>query len=223
MLVYIVELVRPGARLRGLRAAEARDAEALLDLLESSLTDAALGLSLFNQALAAVLDSAIAPRASMEDWKRDARFRAALRARLLPHVPPDLSSEARWAAVRQIDERVEIEVKRQRWSAGQLPRSYTHRLPLLHAKSFLYALDTVLKALAQLAHIEGVPARVETELANYRSAFPSLKDVRDSAHHVEDRVHGKARNKKLVLKPVQNAAISAPTGGALIVDMLNGN
>ena len=47
--------------------------------------------------------------------------------------------------------------------------------------------------------------------------FPDLKDVRDSFHHLEDRLRGMDRNKKpLQLKPIEWNGISAPNGGLVL-------
>jgi hypothetical protein len=75
------------------------------------------------------------------------------------------------------------------------PVSYHHRLPFLHAKSCVYALDTIDKSLVLLCKLKATPMAVHEALAEFRNAFPGLNGVRNSAHHVEDRVQGKAWKK----------------------------
>jgi len=104
-----------------------------------------------------------------------------------------------------------------------MPESYASRIPFVHAKSCLYALDTLQKALAHLCRTASVPHDVLEARDDFEAAFPSLTHVRDSAHHVEDRVRGKARDKQIQLKPVVNEAVRAPDGGVLIVQSLINN
>lgn len=55
-------------------------------------------------------------------------------------------------------------------------------------------------------------------------ALPTLTGVRDTSHHLEDRVRARdRRGKDLVLKPVTNTLINAPQGGVLLLGNLNGN
>src|SRR5439155_8339019 len=59
---------------------------------------------------------------------------------------------------------------------------------------------------------------------SFSQSFPTLREVRNSAQHVEDRIRGLGRGRQpLNLKPVQNQMVNAPAGGVLIVDSLNGN
>jgi hypothetical protein len=105
------------------------------------------------------------------------------------------------------------------------PQRVRAQRAILVARAFLYALDAFDKLLGVLAREAGVPA----ELANWHSkvedAFPSLRGVRNTAQHLEDRARGLGAGKNpkpLDLKPVQNGFIHAP-GGALILNSLNGS
>ena len=138
-------------------------------------------------------------------------------------MTPDLAPEDRFKALDDVRDRASIEAKRQKWREGRTPDSYEHRLPFIHAKSCLYALDTLQKSLEVLAALSSAPAEVEAALAEFETAVPSLKHVRDSSHHAEDRVQGKKRKERIDLQPVTNSAIHAPGRGVLIVDMLNNN
>ena len=145
-----------------------------------------------------------------------------IRERLESQLPPDLTAADRFAAERDLHEAARIQAKRERWGAGEWPESYKHRLPFLSAKCFVYALDTLGKALAQLVDIPGAPD-LNRMLAAWNQDLPDLVHVRDSAHHAEDRVRGKRHNKSIELKPIQNEMIDAPGGGVLIVDALVGS
>ena len=73
--------------------------------------------------------------------------------------------------------------------------------PFLHARSFLFAFDNLLKLMETLSKMLGVSPKIATIVANFEQAFPTLRETRDSAHHMEDRILGKARKKAIVVEP----------------------
>lgn len=101
------------------------------------------------------------------------------------------------------------------WADGRLPEQLMDRAQFIHAKSFIYAADTIGKLLSVLGRHPKVPAAIENASARFYDSLPTLKGLRDSAHHIEDRVRGKHRDKDLELKPVEEGG-----GAALIIDML---
>jgi len=104
------------------------------------------------------------------------------------------------------------------------PRGYAFRLPFIHAHTVLYALDGVEKALHVLARVQGLPGAVAGASGSFKSQLPTVRAVRDSSHHLEDRARGLDRDgKPLSLKPVTTMGISAPNGGMLGTDNLHGN
>lgn len=109
-------------------------------------------------------------------------------------------------------------------SSGSVPASYSHRLPFIHAKSCVFALDSIAKTIRQLSRQDAAPADVAASYDELVKFLPALQDVRDSAHHPEDRIRGVQRsNMPLVLKAVDNRFMKAPAGVAVIVDALVGN
>ena len=110
-------------------------------------------------------------------------------------------------------------MKRQLWAAGAWPQQYLFKLAFMHAKSFVYALDQIAKALGRLAE-EPLPPAIASVInqqeADWAAALPDLKGVRDSSHHAEDRLRGKGRSgADLQLQPINNALISAPNGALM--------
>ncbi|UQU63981.1 hypothetical protein COUCH_34225 [Couchioplanes caeruleus] len=99
---------------------------------------------------------------------------------------------------------------------------YMQRLPMMHAKSFLFALDTVANCIRVLAEKSDATHKVQAVMQDWVATFPTVKGLRDTAHHMEDRARGLGRKDPLVLQPVNSQGINAP-GGALILDHLNGN
>ena len=111
-------------------------------------------------------------------------------------------------------------------AVGRLPTEHHAKIPFLHARSFLYALDSFDRHLEVLSKENGVPDSLALLHARVAIEFPDLRGVRNTAHHKEDRGRGlgSGRNPQpMTLAPVENGAVSAPAGGVLMLDMLNGS
>jgi hypothetical protein len=77
--------------------------------------------------------------------------------------------------------------------------------------------------LTKLAEFKGAPLAAKSATDQFYAQFPTLKDMRDTVQHVEDRGLGLGKNgKPLDLKPVDNGMIKAPRG-AIGINNLNGN
>jgi hypothetical protein len=118
--------------------------------------------------------------------------------------------------------RASCDVARVKWEAGELPQSLQLRLPALHAHSFIRSLAQAGRALSALSDLDLGPASAEVSQAygDLDAAIPSLKDVRDSIEHAEDRMRGQSRGCKLSLAPIVQGPIHAPDGGVLVGDLL---
>lgn len=99
---------------------------------------------------------------------------------------------------------------RRRWERGELARSVRNHLPFMYAKAFLFALDSIVKALRILA-ASPVPSAAAEALQELESAVPDITLVRNTAQHHEDRVRGLAPGgKPLDTKPIDNRMIKSP-------------
>jgi hypothetical protein len=162
----------------------------------------------------------VQPRAAIgrEQWQADADLRRAIETDIRKEFGLD-EFGGPWEQVR---EEVERRIMRRRCEAGEMPSSYSFRLPFLHAHSFLYAVDGFGKALSKLAREIDVPSAVNDVLVDFQAAFPGTTDVRDSAQHLDDRSRGLGRKEKpLKLKPLVNEFINAPGGGVLMLGNLS--
>jgi hypothetical protein len=222
--VVLFELTWPGTWLDDLPDRVAFEVEKMLGLLESALADAALSLGLFEAEQAA--DDARHAR-HREEWEHKRAAEAALVVHFEGQLAPDLPPEERWRLGEQVRERAHVAAKRSRWQSGRLPDAYAHRLPFLYAKSCLYALDTIAKALRTLARMPGLPAGVGQARDAFGARFPTLVAVRDSAHHPEDRIRGvrgrAGKETSIETQPILGDAIHAPGGGVIVLDMLDNN
>ena len=212
--MYIVELNYPGINLDYPDAddqwTEARERQ--LGDFESPLVEAALALIWFEQSVPArrAAPSTEDRAAELQRW-RD----------LQKKIAAELGVNARHD---QILLRVEIELKRERWQRGVLPKAYKWRVPFVHAKTFLYALDRIDKLLDVLANTPQVPGAVATALERFRVSVPDLRGVRNSVAHYEDRSRGLDRDEKpLDLKPTSLPLARAFLGKCLALENLCGN
>jgi hypothetical protein len=217
--MQVAELTYPGVWIDLPNQQHAHALYSLLLVIEQTLTEASVSLNLFE---AASGQSTVSP--TREEWARNAERRRELvakyeRDQVTGHTGfPDSSHYA------EIQYQADVEAKREDWLAGRPPRSYQHALPFLHAKAFLSAVDSVGKLFGALSVVDGSPAGVAVLRESFNESFPTLREVRNSAQHVEDRIRGLGRGgQPLKLKPAQNPMVSAPAGGVLIVDSLNGN
>jgi hypothetical protein len=166
------------------------------------------------------------PRRSGKDqWEADRAREAAISSNYEQRLPTGLSDIARWQALDSLREQIRVEAKRLKWASGEMPETHG-RLQLLHAKSFVYALDNLERTIASLANVNDAPPELAKHREKLIATIPGLRQVRNSAHHVEDRARGKHRvrghEKDIILRPMSNRLIHAP-GGAFVVDALIGN
>jgi hypothetical protein len=201
----------PGHHLVGLPLEQRARVDNLLYTSRNHLADATVGLELYTRA---------ASQAPARWDSPDERAWEARRHTLERLVPPNVPiwERAVDAAWQVITERAEL---------GEMPRDYAFRLPFIYAHTVAYALDGVEKTLGVLAQEQpALPPEVAQAHADLLIRLPAVKPVRDSAHHLEDRVRGlkgMGPNKKPIqLQPIANGLINAPQGALLIDNLLNG-
>ena len=184
-----------------------------LHLIESAFSEASMALILFEQS---AMCTAASERAELEgDFDRSAELSREVDASRGLSFDP-----AEWEERRN---EVERTLLHENWSRGRVPRQLMHYGPFIHAKAFLYAADQIGKVLSRLAERGDAPDHASRVRDTYYAAFPTLKEVRNSVQHMEDRGRGLGKSgKPLALKPIENALINAPEG-ALALNNLNGN
>ncbi len=209
-----------GTWLEGLGEDVQHEAEGLCHVLTSAITDAALSLLMFEAAACRSREGL-----DRQTWEQEREAERAREEELAAQEPPP-SDPAEYAAWRmKLYEQAKRDVVRAKFAAGQLPREYRHRLPFLHARTFLTSLAQINRALIALAELDigGSQQKIDAARVSFEAAIPGLKNVRDSIEHAEDRMRGMNRKRqKMTLAPITNSAIHAPGGGVLVGDMLNG-
>ena len=213
--VYIFELVIPGTWLDYEDQGWSGKVGGLLDNLQSQFFEANLALNLFSNSHQAQ----DFPFPDREKWEQDAQLRRQIQL-TVEQERSRIDAIGDWEEIRH---ETEIRFKRAQWEKGAIPREFQQKTPLLYARCFLYALDGFDKFLRVLAEIENAPSELAMSRQRMASLFPSLRGVRDSAQHLEDRARALGRDRKpLALKPVDNEMVKAP-GGVLILNSLNGS
>lgn len=210
---YIVEFVYPGTWIDHADRAWVSSIEVHLYSLVSTIADAALALSMFEAGSGRRASRPGFARQERERQRRD-EIESALRAEL----DPGGAKRERLEEIRRI---AEVEAKHEKWAAGVLPDSYEHRMPFLHARAFLFALDRLDRCLDALANSAQVPKAVAEAHNRLGKAIPHLRGVRNSVTHFEDRSRGlDQKGRRIALQPIENRMICAPSG-ALILEALN--
>ncbi len=192
--MYIIELNYPGTRLKFEDDESKREIESLLHSLEGIVTEAAISLSMFESCRLELPD----PRA---EWERDTELRR--------HFDEELRQEAGDLFNQEFDKyRIisEKKLRQRKAELGILPRSYIHKIPFIHAHTFVYAVDSFGKFLEELAAYEGVPDGIQNCLDEFNRLLPSVRKIRNSALHIEDRSrgYGSWKEKKLGKKMETN-------------------
>tara|TARA_R110002167_G_C12469549_1_gene633507 strand:- start:100 stop:732 length:633 start_codon:yes stop_codon:yes gene_type:complete len=157
---------------------------------------------------------------SKEQWEAESNRRSEIQREVEKKYDNTHDHEI-WDEIRL---ETEIIFKREQWQLGKLPREFQHNQAFMHARAFLYALDSFDKFLNVLKKQTNVPSALEEMYTRFGIAFPHLRGVRNSSQHMEDRSRGlgAGRNPKpLELKPIDNGLIKSE-GGALVLNSLNG-
>lgn len=218
----IYELRYPGIRPSVLETRTASDLMSLLFLMENGVAEAAVSLHFFE---AAIQSAASGRRSHSErDWQAESTKRQAVEARLMAQIPVGLPAEERWHAQQTVSDEASQEVRREAWREGEWPDSYQHAVPFLYAKSFLYAVDSVAQALALLTREPWANDTIQTVAAEWETAFPTIRKVRNTSQHQEERILRRGPGGKAIrTQAIDNPMIKAPEGAVTILNNLNGN
>lgn len=175
--MYFIEINYPGTWLKFSDAENISDVKSLLDGLEKSATEAAISLSMFESSRGQIEDFNVT-------WQRDAELKRAIGKELQKTLGEYYYDDKDYYLI------VKREMIKRKVALGILPRSYISRIPFIHAHTFLYAIDSFGKFLEQLATYENVPTEVKNCVNDFNRLFPTVKKIRNSALHIEDRSRG---------------------------------
>lgn len=218
MIVYPV--ICPGTWLQFGNDEFDRGVDLLLLNLETQFIDATLALNLFidARAKASSLDTY---SGSHEEWEANKERERRITEEILPGLLEENGIQDAMFLPYHMHDKIRIRVafikSQEDWANGVLPRRLEKRALSLHARSFLYALDTFYKTLKKLSKLVG-PYGIDLskQLADFDQAFPGLIDIRDSAHHTEDRILGVNKAGKSIFES-QSPGNPLPEQGGTVV------
>lgn len=211
--MHILEIHTPGTELKITNFSSQRakwTMEDMLSSLKQCFFDATLALNLFEQSRL-VSD----PDPTLEQFQKKLDRLSELEKNL--EVEHDRLSTSPFRA------KAESMLKREQWNMGHLPEELERRIPFLHAKSFISAIDGFDRLLSVITESEGAPPLTEIYL-KLQHALPQLRKIRNSVQHSEDTIrelHGQGKNKKrIILQPI-SADIAPPELPVLITERIN--
>lgn len=204
--MFVFEIVKPGFELVHSDPNWARRTSMLLEQLIVIFYDANVALNHF-------VESRNRPHTtSREMWESDLARQQELTEEIIKELggyKPDIGFEAR------------LRLKHEKWSQGIPPQTFELRTKFMYARSFLYALDNFERFLGMMSVATDAPAGLGEIHLEIAKAFPNLREVRNTQHHLEDRFLGiGARKKPLELKHSENTLFS---GKMLALTNLNGS
>jgi len=173
--MYIAEIVYPGTWLDIEDREVAFEVEGMLRHLVDLVSEAAVTLTMFEQSHSVRQD----PKA---EWERDATIRQ--------EIDEQLRSEVGDLHFRDFDKyhlELDRRVKKRKAELGIAPRSYLHKIPFIHAHSFVYAVDSFGKFLEELCSYDVARKVVSDCRDEFNARLPSVRKIRNSALHMEDR------------------------------------
>jgi len=173
--MHIAEVIYPGTWLDLPDRDLAFELDGMLRSLEGRVAEAAIALTMFEASLTSRTD----PRA---EWERDAQMRQEVDNQLRHEI-----GDRYFQAFDQFRLESERRVLRKKAELGVVPRSYSHKVPFLHAHSFVYAVDSFGKFLDELCDYDVVPQTVREARDEFNRRLPMVRKIRNSALHIEDR------------------------------------
>lgn len=176
--MYIAEIRYPGTWLDLEDRDVAFEIEGMLRNMVDLVSEAAIALTFFENSLGVRYN----PKS---EWKQDAAIRH--------EIDEKLKEELGDAYYQDYDNtRLESDrwVRRRKMELGIVPRAYVHKIPFIHAHSFVFAVDSLGKFLDELTKYEQVPAEIVTHQEKFNELLPSVRKIRNSAQHIEDRSRG---------------------------------
>ena len=222
--MFIVNIEYPGTWLELADNDKSFSVSSLISSMETAIIDLAISLTMFNES---VLKSR--EEHSSERMKENGDRNSELRNKIENEYRGNLKDSNDFYQNHE-HHRAEIEkiYREEMLKTGAIPDSYKHRFVFIHAHSFLSSADTFSKYFSVVSE-ETKLVFVAELLKEFDKELPSLRKIRNSSEHSEDRARGYGKpadvrkKKKMELKPIDNNLIKAENGGVLVMSSLNGD
>jgi hypothetical protein len=79
------------------------------------------------------------------------------------------------------------------------------------------------RLLSKIGRFQRISNDSRKAIDDFEAAFPTLKGLRDSSAHLEERLAREAHGRPIPLKPIDSRLARAPGGGVLVIESLVGN
>lgn len=179
MNIYIPAIIRPGTWLQLPDPEISREVEQMLYNMEDKVAEASITLSLFE---AANSSSSIESNDDQEKvWEIRKEVRELVKQEFGDHYHQDYD---------RYSLECDLRILRRKTELGIVPRSYKHKVPFIHAHSFIYAVDSFGKFLDAICSYPNLPGAVTTLKDKFYTDLPTIRKIRNSALHIEDRSRG---------------------------------
>ncbi len=147
--MYIFELNYPGTWLEFENNELKFEIEEMLKSLEGIITEAAISLSMYEACQNHRNDQ-------REEWEKDAELRRQIDEEIKLEAGNDYYQD--FEKYRLLSEK---RLRSKKAELGIFPKSYLHKIPFIHAHTFIYAVDSFGKYLEELEAYDGMPEEVE--------------------------------------------------------------
>lgn len=200
--------------------------------LDHALSEAALGLTYFEQAIVQIKCS---PTWEERQNEREISSRRTLEIenqilREIGTIEYDVS-EAGFQNRRLASERARLIYQQERYDQGHLPQRYILSLPAFYGRAFLYSIDRISKALGKIKPelkrsrkewtfltsgekqgLDKLITKVDLIKKQFDAAFPDLRSVRNSSAHAEDRMQLRAFDKNIPIPQTAGSVLIMSEG-----------
>ncbi|MFS9773005.1 hypothetical protein U0Y97_19570 [Enterobacter chuandaensis] len=215
--MFIFEIIRPGSWL----VTDDKDwrfkITGLIDQLSSSFFEANIALNKFTELNEAQIPSHVERLANF--YKNSDKL-SEIRKKICEETGLNEIKDGR-----ELHFLTERRFNIERWANGEIPETFKSYEIHIYAKAFLFALDTIFETLKKLASEPGVPVSLSRIRDDALGLFPDLREIRNSAHHLEDRVRfvgNKRQPIPLKIESFETTTVKS-TGGTMVIGMIEGN
>lgn len=177
--MYVAEIICPGTWLKLPDPQIKREVEIMLSNMKDRVAEAAITLTMFEKAYSEQF------LGSNDEWDRDRKIRSEV-SELVRQEAGELYAQEHKCYSLECDRRV---LKRN-IELGIMPRSYGQKIPFIHAHSFIYAVDSFAKFFEELCNYPNLPGAVTALRDSFDAELPTVRKIRNSAMHIEDRSRG---------------------------------
>jgi hypothetical protein len=174
--IRIAEILYPGTWVNFPDRETSFEIEGMLRCLVDRVEEAAVCLTMFEASHKTAKDA-------LREWKKHDQ----IRQKISDQIRVKLGEEY----FRNLDAcglLTDILFLRRKAELGIFPASYSHKIPFIYDHSFLFALDLFGKFVDALCEYKIIEEAVKGIRDEFNARLPMIRKIRNSAHHLEDRV-----------------------------------